>query len=191
MVRTALAAPRGDILAEAMASQKAKRKRRNRSSAPRAVPSVRREQRAERVVVADRQRRADQRKLGTRGERPQSPFGGLPISEVAIFAGLVSLVVGLFSGGGPALIVGVIVCASGVFEVTAREHFSGYRSHSTLLAALPAVGVEIGLVAAGVHPRERLLLLLPVVAVGVLCFFWLRKRFAVARQARVARPPAP
>ena len=38
-----------------------------------------------------------------------------------------------------ALAVGVVVCTLGVLEVTAREHFSGYRSHATLLAAIPAV----------------------------------------------------
>lgn len=129
--------------------------------------------------------------MGAYGERPPSPFGGLPVSEIAIFAGAVGLIVGLIQGGGPALIVGVIVCTLGVVEITAREHFSGYRSHATLLAALPAVGVEVALVTLVGTPSSRFLLLLVVVPVYAIVFWFLRRRFQVARQARVARPPAP
>jgi hypothetical protein len=142
-------------------------------------------------VLAAREQRRSQRQLGTEGERPPSPFGGLPISELAIFAGAVGLIVGLIQGGGPALIVGVIVCTLGVLEVTSREHFSGYRSHTMLLAAMPAVGVEIGLVAVIGEPRQRALLLLAVVPVYAVVFWLLRKRFLKARQARIARPRAP
>lgn len=129
--------------------------------------------------------------MGAYGERPPSPFGGLPVSEIAIFAGAVGLIIGLIQGGGPALIVGVIVCTLGVVEITAREHFSGYRSHATLLAALPAVGVEVALVTLVGTPSSRFLLLLVVVPVYAIVFWFLRRRFQVARQARVARPPAP
>jgi hypothetical protein len=172
-------------------SKRSSRKRRVHPTAPRAAPSTRREQRAERRVVAERDRRRGQRQLGREGERPSSPFGGLPISELAILAGLIAAVVGVIRGGGPALIVGAVVCALGVIEVTAREHFAGYRSHTTLLAAMPALGVEVGLVAALGEPHQRSLLLLAVVPVYVLGFWLLRRRFQAARQARVARPPAP
>jgi hypothetical protein len=172
-------------------SKRSSRKRRTHPTAPRAVPSTRREQRAERKVVADRDRRRGQRQLGREGERPPSPFGGLPISELAILAGFIAAAIGVARGGGPALIVGVVVCALGVIEVTTREHFSGYRSHTTLLAAMPAVGVEVGLVAAFGEPRQRGLLLLAVVPVYALGFWLLRRRFQTARQARMARRPAP
>ena len=142
-------------------------------------------------MVAERERRRSQRISGREGDRPEGPFGGLPISELAILAGLVGAVVGFVSGGGPALIVGLIVCALGVVEVTAREHFSGYRSHTVLLAAIPAIALEAAIVVVFGEPRERLLLLLAVVPVFGALFWVLRRRFAVARQARVARPPAP
>jgi hypothetical protein len=108
---------------------------------------------------------------------------------VAIFAGAVGLIVGWIRHGGAALIVGVVVCTLGVLEVTSREHFSGYRSHTTLLAAVPAVGLEVGVVALIGAPRQRLLLLLVIVPVYAVVFWLLRKRFRSARQARVARPP--
>jgi hypothetical protein len=113
----------------------------------------------------------------------------LPVSEILIFAGAVGLIVGLVRGGAPALIAGVIVCTLGVLEITAREHFSGYRSHTILLSALPAVGAEVAFVVIFGEPDPRLLLLAVIVPVYCVLFWLLRNQFAKARQARAARPP--
>ena len=126
--------------------------------------------------------------LGAYGERPPGPFGGLPISELAILAGGIVLVVGVVRQGGPALIGGLILCVLGVTEVTAREHFSGYRSHTVLLAAVPAVVAEFVITLTVGPPRIRALLLVPVAAVFAACAWFLRRRFLFARQARLARP---
>jgi hypothetical protein len=174
-----------------LAGAKSKRKRRKPATQPRAVASDRRERHAERQASAARAQSSTRpRQLGTVGERPAGPFGGLPVSEIAIFAGIVGVIVGLVGGGPVPLIVGIIVCALGVLELTAREHFSGFRSHSTLLAALPAVAVEVGLGMASGRTRNPLLLLIAVPVFGV-CFMFLRRRFQAARQARLARPPTP
>ena len=125
------------------------------------------------------------------GERPEGPFGGLPISEIAIFAGAVGLIVGIIQHGGPALIAGIAVCTLGVLEITGREHFSGYRSHTILLAAMPAVAAEIAFVAIFGEPSPRLLLLAVIVPIYAVLFWLLRMAFMRARQARLARPPAP
>ncbi len=172
-----------------MPSPKSKRsrKRRNADTAPRAVASSRRDERVLRAAEAERQRQRARRQLGKEGERPEGPFGGLPVSEVAILLGIIGAVVGFLNGGGPALVVGLIVCAVGVCEITAREHFSGYRSHTALLAALPAVAIEAGLVALVGEPKQRGLLLLVVVPVFAILFWVLRRQFLAARQARVAR----
>lgn len=125
------------------------------------------------------------RTLGTVGERPRGIFGPVPVSEFAILAGLVALVVGMLDHGGPALYIGIIVMALGVIEVTAREHFSGFRSHATLLAFMPAVVVEaLYALVVGV-PRQRILLLAPVIPIFALCYWLLRRHFRVARHARV------
>jgi hypothetical protein len=153
------------------------------------VASSRRDSQARRRAhAADVNRRA-QRPLGREGERPAGPFGGLPISELAILAGIIAFVVGIIGGGGPALVVGIIVCGLGVMEITAREHFSGYRSHTVLLAALPAVAVEAAIVLIFGEPRRRPLVLVAVVPVFLILFWALRRRFLVARQARIARLP--
>jgi hypothetical protein len=164
-----------------------KRQRRAPEATPRAVASTRREARAVRVAQAERQRQRAGRQLGREGERPESPFGGLPVSEAAILLGIISAVIGFLNGGGPALVVGLIVCAVGVCEITAREHFSGYRSHTAMLAGIPAVAVEAGLVAIFGEPKQHGLLLVVVVPVFASLFWLLRRRFLSARQARVAR----
>ena len=132
------------------------------------------------------------------GERPPGLSGGFPVSELAILAGIVGVAVGVFGNNPHALVVGIVVCALGVLEVTAREHLSGYRSHASLLAALPAVALGLGLVAIighgsvrrGLEGTNRAALLVIIPVFGVL-YWLLRKRFWAARQARVARPPSP
>lgn len=170
-------------------SKRRARKARKPGSAPRAVASSRREERVQRRDDARRELKRGSRQLGREGERPESPFGGLPISEVAIFVGLIGGVIGYLQSSTPALVVSLVVCGLGVYEITAREHFSGYRSHTVLLAALPAVALEVALVAIFGDPKQRILLLAVVVPVFVLLFWVFRRKFMTARQARVARPP--
>jgi hypothetical protein len=56
------------------------------------------------------------------------------LAELVILAGIVFLVIGVI-GGTPTLIgVGVVCAGLGGLEVAVREHFAGYRSHTTLLA---------------------------------------------------------
>jgi hypothetical protein len=143
------------------------------------------------VQRADRERQGrametrSDRTLGTVGERPAGIFGGVPVSEVAIFAGLILLVVGMLKHGGAALEVGIIVMALGVTEVTAREHFSGFRSHATLLAFMPAVIVEAAYALVVGVPEQRILLVVPAIPIFALCYWLLRRHFRVARHARV------
>jgi hypothetical protein len=178
-------------MAGGSSSKRKSRKRRSAGSAPRAVRSARRELQAERV--RERPRPSYQRRpqgamamLGKEGERPAGLFGPVPVSELAILAGIVGAVVGFVNGGGPALIVGIIVCALGVIELTAREHFSGFRSHTTLLAAVPAIVLEAILALEfGLRGKDAPLLA-PVVPVFLVSFWLLRRRFVAARQRRIA-----
>jgi len=103
--------------------------------------------------------------------------------------GLATLV-GLASGAAPVLVTGIIICTLGVVEVTAREHFSGYRSHATLLAGVPAVAAGVAMIALFGGSLKRGQLLIVVVPVFAVLFWLLRKRFRTARQARIVKPPA-
>ena len=79
--------------------------------------------------------------------RPPAPWGSFPLVELAVLVGIVLAVVGLVIGGdrGPVFIVaGLAMGSVGGLELSIREHFSGYRSHSALLAGVPAL-VVLGL----------------------------------------------
>jgi uncharacterized integral membrane protein len=67
-------------------------------------------------------------------ERPPAPWGSFPLAELTVLAGIVALVVGVVSKSPTAIGVGVVLASLGGLEVSAREHFAGYRSHTTLLA---------------------------------------------------------
>lgn len=128
----------------------------------------------------------------TYGEPPASVFAPVPVSEIAILVGGIGIVVGLVGHTTAVLVVGIVICALGVLEVTAREHFSGYRSHAMLLSAAPAMALVALSVAVFGTPAQRstreLMLAAAAPVFGVL-FWLLRKRFRVARQARVVRQP--
>jgi hypothetical protein len=67
-------------------------------------------------------------------ERPPAPWGNAPLAELVILAGIVSLAIGAIGGHPTAIGIGVALAGLGGLEVAAREHFAGYRSHTTLLA---------------------------------------------------------
>jgi len=125
----------------------------------------------------------------TYGDPPENPFGGVPVAEIAILSGAIAAIVGLVSSAAPALVVGIVICALGVMEFTVREHFSGYRSHAVMLAAIPAVAIGVGLIAIDSSALTRGALFAIVLPVFGVLFWVLRKRFSSARQARIARPP--
>lgn len=62
-----------------------------------------------------------------------------------MLAGIVMLAIGIFGGNPTAIGVGVVLAGLGGLEVSAREHFAGYRSHTTLLAGTVFVLVTGGL----------------------------------------------
>lgn len=168
-----------------MAAAKSNRRRRRKGRG--SVPAPAAARRAQRERQAEAPRAVAHRTLGTAGERPSGIFGPVPVSEFAILAGLIALVVGTIDHGGSAVDAGILLLALGVFEVTAREHFSGYRSHTTLLAFLPAVIVEALYALVIGAPRQRILLLVPVIPVFAVCYWFLRRHFRVARHARVIK----
>jgi hypothetical protein len=67
-------------------------------------------------------------------ERPPAPWGSFPLAELTILAGLVLLGIGIATQNLTAIGVGAVLGALGGLEVSVREHFAGYRSHTTLLA---------------------------------------------------------
>ena len=106
-------------------------------------------------------------------DRPPAPWGKAPLAELVIFAGIVSLAYGLIGGHEIAIGLGVALAALGGMEVAIREHFAGYRSHTTLLAGAVFVFTVGGLYyLAG----QVLAVALPIGAVAFAVTFFLARR---------------
>ena len=96
----------------------------------------------------------------------------------AFFTGLVLIVVGALNvedeNGKLAILVGILLASLAGLDTAVRDHFSGFRSHSTLLAGFPAA-----LLAAVLAYFGPPMIVVALVAVGVFvgCFFLLRNAF--------------
>lgn len=84
------------------------------------------------------------RRVTAPDERPPAPWGKFPLAELVILAGIVALVVGVVGQNQTAIGAGVVLAGLGGLEVAVREHFAGYRSHTTLLGGAAFV-VTVGL----------------------------------------------
>jgi cell division protein FtsW (lipid II flippase) len=89
----------------------------------------------------------------TEPERPKAPWHPFPLVELCVLAGIVLLVLGLInfdSDRGRAMLVsGMLLGSLGGLDTALREHFSGFRSHTTILAGLICVAVAAILFFAG------------------------------------------
>ena len=106
-----------------------------------------------------------------RDERPQAPWGSFPLTELAIFVGLVLLIVGFAAGGVSGTLtiaVGIALAALGGLELAIREHFSGYRSHSVLLALACAILTAAAVYALAIVISGSVVPLVPVVTAVIV-----------------------
>jgi hypothetical protein len=122
-------------------------------------------------------------------ERPAAPWGAFPVSELAILAGLVLLVVGFTSGGGRTLLVGLGLIVLATLEQSAREHVTGFRPHAALLALVPTVLVHAGATIL-LQPRAHPLLFITDAAVFAATAYLLTVQFRRARRTLGEAPPA-
>jgi hypothetical protein len=78
-------------------------------------------------------------------ERPPAPWGSFPLIELCVLAGIIFLVLGFFVVGGERgtvlIFAGLALGSIGGLDLSIREHFAGYRSHTLVLAGVPAVVV--------------------------------------------------
>lgn len=114
--------------------------------------------------------------------RPEPPWGKFPLTELAIFAALVIGVIALLSHGDNRATLAVIAAAIGSLaglELAIREHRAGYRSHTTLLAAIAAV-VVLTLTSLAIESQSSILLIAKILLsllVFAVVFSKLRRLF--------------
>ena len=94
---------------------------------------------------------------------PIPPWGSFPLVELVVLVAVMMLLAGLlfFDGarGGVMIGVGLALGSLAGLELVVREHFAGYRSHTLVLAALPAaiaLGLLFYLGPMGLAPLVRL-----------------------------------
>jgi hypothetical protein len=112
-----------------------------------------------------------------RDDAPAAPWGRFPLVELCVLLALVLGVLGFVEGGrrgfvllGCAMVLGSLAG----LELTIREHFAGYRSHSSVLAG--AVAVASGAALWFAHVPQ--VAILPIaVAIFAAAFFAFREVF--------------
>jgi hypothetical protein len=135
-----------------------------------------RERRSKAASEARRPAARERRRAGGR-ERPPSPWGSFPLVELTILVALVLLIVGFFTGGTRGLVMilaGISLASLAALELTLREHFTGYRSHSTVLAGFAAV-IVLGV--GFVLEWPQLVQVAAGAAVFAVCFYLFREAF--------------
>ena len=120
-------------------------------------------------------------------DRPKPPWHPVPLVELCVLVGIVLLVLGALNlrndRGKLMLVLGMALGSLGGLDTALREHLAGYRSHTTVIAALPAV------TAAALAYFARLPWLVVIAAaVGVFAgvFWWMRRVF-MRRASRARR----
>jgi len=123
--------------------------------------------------------------------RPHAIWAPFPLTELGMVAGIAILAVGYFSEGGRAarlLAIGAIVLAIVTAELSLREHFAGFRSHTLLLALMPVVALHVTIVLAiSSAYGGQLGLLVDAVAAGLLAW-WLYRRYQAAHERALEAP---
>jgi len=113
-----------------------------------------------------------------RDKPPEAPWGSFPLTQLTVLAGMILLVFGFITGGITPLVIGLLLGSAGGLEFSIREHFAGYRSHTTLLASV------VLMVATGVTYFLIGWVLWVCLAIGLtlfgLCFALFRRAFQTA-----------
>jgi hypothetical protein len=118
------------------------RRSRKRASTPVAPPEPRDRSAARAPAPAPAAPRTATYKA-RREDAPQPPWAPFPLTELCILLSIILLAIGfLFADGerrGVLLGGGFLLVTLAAGELSVREHFAGYRSHTSLLAGICAI----------------------------------------------------
>jgi hypothetical protein len=77
-----------------------------------------------------------------REDAPQPPWAPFPLTELTILLSIIMLGIGFVTSGDRRAVLlggGFVLVTLAAGELSVREHFAGYRSHSSLLAGICAI----------------------------------------------------
>ncbi len=114
-------------------------------------------------------------------DAPKAPWSPFPLTELVVLLAMALIVGGVLTDGGrrgALLGCGFALVSLAGLELALREHFAGYRSHSTLLAAASAIVVDAPLFLWTGLPQIALL------AIGIVVFVLALTRLRRAFRAR-------
>ena len=112
---------------------------------------------------------------------PKAPWSPFPLTELVVLLAMALIVAGVVTDGGrrgALLGCGFALVSLAGLELAIREHFAGYRSHSTLLGAACAIAVDAPLFLFTDLPQIALLVL------GIAIFAVVAVRMRSAFRAR-------
>src|SRR4051794_12730642 len=150
------------------------------SPTTRAERDAARQRRAEALAKSETAGRPARRRRAGRTsfeDRPPAPWGSFPLVELCVLLGIILLIAGFIVRGerGATMVIGGMALASlAGLELSIREHFAGFRSHTTLLAGaagFAALALTYWL------SRDRVLMLLVAAAVFLGAFLVFRQVF--------------
>ena len=152
-----------------------------REGSTRAERDLARRQRAQRIREEGLATAASKPRPGrtTLEDRPPALWAPFPLTELLILAGIVLMTWGFLSGadgGNEKIAAGLGIASLAGLELTVREHVTGFRSHTTLLAGGAAIIVVVAL-GLGVGLENFGVLLVAGAAVFAGCFYALRELF--------------
>lgn len=112
--------------------------------------TARRERALKARKVESAERRPKPRPGRTSAEnRPPPPWAPFPLTELLILVGIALMVWGFLAGAGEEgnarIAAGLAIASIAGLELAVREHVTGFRSHSTLLAGAVAILAIVGL----------------------------------------------
>jgi hypothetical protein len=146
------------------------------SRAERDAARARRAEAARRRSVEGRANpRPRRRGRPTIDERPQAPWGKFPLVELVVLLALILLPLSFVIGGtrGNVMLTAALALGSlAGLELSIREHFAGYRSHTTLLAGACGFAAMAIVYFAGGRGDLSRALMIPVGGVVFLGMFW-------------------
>jgi hypothetical protein len=151
------------------------RAERDAARARRAQASARRRADAQargRATATPRRRRG----RPTIDERPEAPWGKFPLVELAVLLGIGLFGASFFVGGQRSVVMltaGLALGSLAGLELSIREHFAGYRSHTTILAGAAGFAAMAVVFFAGGRGDVSRALMIPVGGIVFVAAFWL------------------